>query len=69
MARQISDLKNLTLMGYGCSRCEFTYKSLTSIPTEQDSTVIQVMECNRCGFLWKEIWEQPMWQFYKRRRD
>ncbi len=66
MATQIYDSKNLIAEDYSCSRCGFTYKSITSITTVQDSVIIQIMECSNCGYLWKEIWEQPMWRFYER---
>jgi transcription elongation factor Elf1 len=65
MSTQIHYTK-LARENYNCIRCGHIYKSITSIRTTQDSIVIQIIECNKCGYLWKETWEQPMWRFYIR---
>jgi len=69
MHSQVRHADKLTKENYNCVRCGFVYKSITSVRTAHSSVVIQIMECNKCGYLWKETWEQPVWRFCKRQSN
>ena len=55
-----------SISNYNCPKCGYKYKSLESYSSNLDANIIQIIECQHRNYSWRESWELPMWQSYRR---